>query len=95
MIDYFFSGTYTQLLSHVQFFVTPWTVAYQAPLSMEFFRQDYWSGLSFLSPGNLPNSGIKLSSLMSSELAGRFFTTVPRILLLLSRFSRVGLCATP
>ena len=48
-----------KLLSPVQLFVTPWTVAYQAPLSMEFSRQGYWSGLPFPSPGDLPNPGIK------------------------------------
>ena len=42
-------------LSHVQLLVTPWTVAYQAPLSMGFSRQDNWNGLPFLSPGDLPN----------------------------------------
>ena len=46
-------------LSHVQFFETPWTVAYQAPQSMEFSRQEYWSGLPLPSPGDLPNPGIK------------------------------------
>ena len=49
-------------LSHVQLFVTPWTGAYQAPLSMEFSRQEYWSGLPFPSPGDLPNPGIKPGS---------------------------------
>ena len=44
-------------LSHVQLFATPWTVAYQAPLSMGFSREEYWSGLPFLSPGDLPNPG--------------------------------------
>ena len=44
-------------LSHVQFFATPWTVAVQASLSMEFSRQEYWSGLPFASPGDLPNPG--------------------------------------
>ena len=48
-----------KLLSHVQLFATPWTVAYQAPLSMGFSRQEYWSGLPFPSPGDLPNPGIK------------------------------------
>ena len=43
----------------VSHFVTPWTVARQAPLSMEFSRQEYWSGLPFLSPGDLPDPGIK------------------------------------
>ena len=46
-------------LSHVQLFVTPWTVAYQAPQSMKFSRQEYWSGLPSPSPGDLPNPGIK------------------------------------
>ena len=45
-------------LSSFQLFATPWTVAYQAPLSMEFFRQKYWSGLPFPSPGYLPNPGL-------------------------------------
>ena len=57
--------------------VTPWTVAHQAPLSMGFSRQEYWSGLPFHSPGNLPDPEIKPASLMSPALAGRFFTTVP------------------
>ena len=46
-------------LSHVQLFVTPWTVAYKALLFMGFYRQEYWSGLPLLSPGHLPNPGIK------------------------------------
>ena len=45
-----------------RFFVTPWSVACQAPLSMEFPRQEYWSGLPFLSPGDLPNPGIEPGS---------------------------------
>ena len=49
-------------LSSVRLFVTPWTVAYQAPQSMEFSRQEYWSGLPFPSPGHLPNLGIKPGS---------------------------------
>ena len=49
-------------LSHVQLFATPWTVAYQAPRSMEFSRQEYWSGLPFASPGDLPNPGIEPGS---------------------------------
>ena len=48
-----------QSLSRVQLFPTPWTVARQAPLSMGFFRQEYWSGLPFPSPEDLPDSGIK------------------------------------
>ena len=46
-------------LSRVRLFVTPWTVAYQAPLYMGFSRQEYWSGLPFPSPGDLPNPGIE------------------------------------
>ena len=64
-------------LSRVRFFVTPCTVAHQAPLFMEFSRQEYWSGLSFLTPGHLPDPGIEPASLKSSALAGRFFTIVP------------------
>ena len=45
--------------SHVQLFVTPWTIAHQAPLSMGFSRQEYWSGLPFPPPGGLPNPGIE------------------------------------
>ena len=58
--------------SHVWLFATHWIVALQAPLSIEFFRQEYWSDLP---PGDLPNLGIKPMSLMSLALAGRFFTT--------------------
>ena len=46
-------------LSRVQLSVTPWTVAYQAPQSMEFSRQEYWGGLPFPCPGDLPNPGIE------------------------------------
>ena len=52
--------------------VTPWTVAFQAPLSVGFSRQEYWSGLPFSSPGDLPNPGIKSNPV--SCIAGRFFT---------------------
>ena len=54
--------------------VTTWIVARQAPLSMGFPSQEYWSGLPFPSPGNLPNPGIKP---IFSALAGGFFTTEP------------------
>ena len=46
-------------LSRVQLFATPWTVAHQAPPSMGFSRQEYWSGLPFASPGDLPDPGIE------------------------------------
>ena len=61
--------------SHVQLFMTPWTVACQAPLSMGFSKQEYWSGLPCPPPGALPNPGTKPKSLMSPALAGGFFTT--------------------
>ena len=51
-------------LGHAWLFATPWTVAYQAPLSMEFSRQEYWSGSPFPSPGDLPDPGIELGSLV-------------------------------
>ena len=51
-----------RLLSRVCLFATPWTVAYQAPPSLEFSRQEYWSGLPFPSPGDLCNPGIKPGS---------------------------------
>ena len=58
--------------SSVWLFETPWTIAHQAPLSMGFSRQEYWSALPFPSPGDHPNPGIKP---MSPTLAGRFFTS--------------------
>ena len=61
-------------VTSVQLFSTPWTVAHQAPLSMGFPRQEYWSGLPFPSPGDLPDPGIKL---VFHVLAGGFFTTEP------------------
>ena len=61
-------------LSRVRLFATLWTVACQAPLSMGFSKQEYWCGLPFPSPGDLPNPGIAPTSLASLALAGRFFT---------------------
>ena len=61
----------------VQLFATPWTVAHQVPLSMEFSKQKYWSELPFPSPGDLPDPGIKPTSLASPALAGELLTTVP------------------
>ena len=63
-----------QLLSYVSLFVIPWTVAHQVPLSMGFFIQEYWSGLPFPSPGDLPDPGIEP---MSLALTSGFFTTEP------------------
>ena len=57
--------------------VTPWTVALQAPLSMEFSWQEYWIRLPFPPPGDLPNPEIEPVSLVSPALAGGFFTSVP------------------
>ena len=61
--------------SHVWLFTTSGIVAHQAPLSMGFFRQEYWSGLLCPPPGRLPDPGMKPVFLMSPALAGRFFTT--------------------
>ena len=68
------------ILSHAQYvwlFATPWTVAYQAPLCMEFSRQEYWNGLPLPSPGDLPDPGTELPSPASPVLANRLFTTEP------------------
>ena len=61
--------------SHVQLFATLWTVAHKAPLSMGFPSQEYWSGLLCPPPEDLPDPGIKLTSLMSPAVTGGFFTT--------------------
>ena len=68
---------HAQLLSCVWLFATSWTVAHQAPLSMEFFRQEQWSWLPFLSPGGLPNPGIQPVSPKSPALVGWFCITAP------------------
>ena len=60
--------------SHVWLFLTLWIVAYQAPLSMGFSRQEYWSGLPCPPPGDLPDLGIEPASLMSPASAGGFWT---------------------
>ena len=62
-------------LSRGQLFVTPWTVVRQALQSLGFSRQEYWSGLPFPPPGDLPDPQIKPTSLVSPALAGRFFTS--------------------
>ena len=56
------------MLSRVQLFAIPWTVAQQAPLSMEVFRQVYWSRLPFAPPGDIPDSGTEHTSSMSPAL---------------------------
>ena len=68
---------WAQSFSHLWLFATPWTIAHQAPLSMGFSRWEYWNGLLFPPPGDLPNAGIKPMRLASSALAGRFFTSAP------------------
>ena len=73
--------------------VIAWTR--QAPLSMGFPKQEYWSGLPFPPPGDLPDPGIELTSLVSPALVGRFFTTEqPMCCAVLSHFSRVWLLVT-
>ena len=83
------------MLSHfsrVRLFATPGAVACQAPLSTEFSREEYWSGLPFLPPGDLPDPGIEPGSpaLQADSLPFELL-----LLLLLSHFSRVRLCETP
>ena len=67
---------HAESLSHARVFATPWTVALQVPLTMGFSRQEYWSGLPFPSPGDLPGPGIEP---VSPVLAGQFFTTAPLV----------------
>ena len=68
---FLFDPGHVCVLSRLQVFATPWTIAHQAPLSMEFSRQEYWSGSLFPIPGDLPNPGIEPKS---PALAGGFFT---------------------
>ena len=60
------------MFSHGQLFANLWTVDCQVPLSMEILRTEYWNGLPFPPPGDLPNPGIEPKSLVSPALAGRF-----------------------
>ena len=77
--SYFSMLVFVQSLSGVRLFCDPmaYIVAHQAPLSMGFSRQEYWSGLPFRTPGYLPNPGNKPAFPESPALAGRFFTTAP------------------
>ena len=68
---------HAQLLSHVQLFATLWTVAFQAPLSMRFSRQEYCSGLLCPPPGNFPDPGIEPTSPVSPALQADFLPTEP------------------
>ena len=63
--------------SYVQLFATPWIIAHQAPLSVGFSRQEYWSGLSCPSSAGLPNPGIKPASLMSPALTDDSLSLAP------------------
>ena len=65
------------VLSRVQLCAAPWTVACQAPLSMGFSRQEYWSRGPFPTPGDLPDPGFEPESLASPALVGRFLTAAP------------------
>ena len=71
---------------HVQLFLMLWTIAQQAPLSMGFSRQEYWSGLLRHTPGDLPDAGIVPKSLRSPSLAGGFLTTNATWEALISRY---------
>ena len=64
-------GSEVKSLSHVRLFATPWTVAHQAPLSMGFYRQEYWNRLLCPTPGYLSYPGIKLSRVSYSSCIGR------------------------
>ena len=65
------------VLGRVRLSATLRTIVHQAPLSLEFSRQEHWNGLLFPVPGDLPDTGIEATSLAAPALAGRFFTTVP------------------
>ena len=70
---YRISFIHTCILSHVRFFVTSWTIARQAPLSMGFSRQEYWIGLPFPTPGDLADPGIKPTSPVAPALQAYSF----------------------
>ena len=76
---FFYIFERVNFLSHALLFATPWTVAYQTPPSMGFSRQEYWSGVSFPSPGDLPNPGMEPGSpafqadALTSEPPGKIF----------------------
>ena len=83
-LKYHFTNTVSEflitkicLLSHVWLFVTPWTVGCQAPLSMEFSRREYWTGLPFPPAGDVPNPGMGPESFGFAASTGGLFATVP------------------
>ena len=71
-----FASGICAVFNHVQLFLTPWTVAHQAPLSWYFLRQEAWSALPFPTPGDPPDPGIEPASFVSPVLADKFFPTV-------------------
>ena len=73
-----------------QLFEAPWTAAWQTPLTMEFSKQEYWSGLPFPTAGDLPDSGIKPTYLASRALAGRISCIYTDIHSFLKLFSHIG-----
>ena len=75
LVNKLYCGGAAQSLSYVQLLATPWTVACQTPLSMGFSRQEHWSGEPCPPPGDLPDPGIKPTSLVSPALTGGFFTS--------------------
>ena len=77
LIRYLLQCVCVCVLSDVQLFATPWTIACQAPLSMDFFRQEYWSGLPFPTPGVLSDPRTEPPPPVTPALASTFFTTVP------------------
>ena len=77
MSSWQYSEEYVCVLSRVQLFVTPWTVARQAPVSMAFSRQEYWSGLPSPTPRDLPNTGIEPVSPVFCIVGGLFTTEPP------------------
>ena len=80
---------HAQSLDNAQLFVAPWTVTHQTLLSMDFSRQEYWSGLPFPTPGDLSDPRIEPSPLESPALTGRFFTTVPPEIMSPQEFSEI------
>ena len=68
----------------------PWTLACQAPLPMEFSRQEFWGGVPFPTPWDLPNSGIEPASLVPPAWAGRFFTTDPVLETMIAEERKIG-----
>ena len=80
-LEFLCTAMYAQLVSHVQLFTTPWTATCQTPLSMEFSRQEYWSGLSFPPPGDLPHQGIKPISLTGRQIKSATVSIPPPLYL--------------